>query len=44
LMKEGKIWQQGSPESMLRKEVLSQLYEAPISVPAEIASSFHSSQ
>jgi ABC-type Mn2+/Zn2+ transport system ATPase subunit len=37
LMKEGKIWQQGNPESMLREEVLSQLYEAPISVPTEIA-------
>ena len=44
LMKEGRIWQQGSPESMLREEVLSQLYGAPISVPSEIASSFHSSQ
>jgi ABC-type Mn2+/Zn2+ transport system ATPase subunit len=38
LMKDGKIWQQGSPESMLREEVLSQLYGAPISVPNEIAS------
>jgi len=37
LMKEGKIWQQGGPESMLREEVLSQLYGAPISVPADIA-------
>ena len=37
LMKEGKIWQQGSPESMLREEVLSELYGAPISVPTEIA-------
>jgi len=37
LMKDGKIWQQGSPESMLREEVLSELYEAPISVPTEIA-------
>ena len=44
LMKEGKIWQQGNPESMLREEVLSQLYEAPVSVPTEIASSLHSSQ
>ena len=44
LMKDGKIWQQGSPKSMLREEVLTQLYEAPISVPGEIASSFHSSQ
>lgn len=38
LMKEGKIWQQGSPESMLREEVLSQLYGVPMSVPTEIAS------
>jgi len=38
LMKEGKIWQQGSPESMLREEVLSQLYGVPISVATEIAS------
>ena len=38
LMKDGKIWQQGRPESMLREEVLSQLYGAPISVPTEIAS------
>jgi ABC-type cobalamin/Fe3+-siderophores transport system ATPase subunit len=37
LMKDGKIWQQGSPESMLREEVLSQLYGAPISVSTEIA-------
>ena len=37
LMKDGRIWQQGSPESMLREEVLSQLYGAPISVPTEIA-------
>ena len=37
LMKDGKIWQQGSPESMLREEVLTQLYGAPISVPTEIA-------
>jgi manganese/iron transport system ATP-binding protein len=37
LMKEGKIWQQGSPESMLREEVLSELYGAPISVPNDIA-------
>jgi ABC-type Mn2+/Zn2+ transport system ATPase subunit len=44
LMKDGKIWQQGNPDSMLREEVLSQLYEAPISVPYEIAPSFHSSQ
>jgi ABC-type Mn2+/Zn2+ transport system ATPase subunit len=37
LMKDGKIWQQGSPESMLREEVLSQLYGAPVSVSTEIA-------
>jgi ABC-type Mn2+/Zn2+ transport system ATPase subunit len=36
LMKDGKIWQQGSPESMLREEVLTQLYGAPVSVPTEI--------
>jgi len=36
LMKDGKIWQQGSPESMLREEVLTRLYGAPISVPTEI--------
>jgi ABC-type Mn2+/Zn2+ transport system ATPase subunit len=35
LMKDGRIWQQGSPESMLREEVLSQLYGAPISVATE---------
>jgi len=44
LMKEGKIWQQGNPESMLREEVLSQLYGAPMSVPTEIAPSLLSSQ
>jgi ABC-type Mn2+/Zn2+ transport system ATPase subunit len=38
LMKDGKIWQQGSTESMLREEVLSELYGAPISVATEIAS------
>jgi ABC-type enterochelin transport system ATPase subunit len=43
-MKDGRIWQQGSPDSMLKEEVLSQLYEAPVSIPAEITSSFHSSQ
>ena len=36
LMKDGKIWQQGSPESMLREEVLTQLYGAPVSVPTDI--------
>ena len=38
LMKDGRIWQQGSPQSMLREEVLTQLYGAPISVPSSIAS------
>jgi ABC-type Mn2+/Zn2+ transport system ATPase subunit len=38
LMKEGKIWQQGSPESMLKEEILNQLYGDPISVVTEIAS------
>lgn len=38
LMKEGKIWQQGTPESMLREEVLSQLYGTPVSVTTETAS------
>jgi ABC-type Mn2+/Zn2+ transport system ATPase subunit len=37
LMKDGKIWQQGSPKSMLREEVLSELYGAPVSVSTEIA-------
>jgi ABC-type Mn2+/Zn2+ transport system ATPase subunit len=37
LMKDGKIWQQGSPQSILREEVLSQLYGAPISVPNDVA-------
>jgi ABC-type Mn2+/Zn2+ transport system ATPase subunit len=36
LMKDGKIWQQGSPESMLREDVLTQLYGAPMSVSTEI--------
>jgi ABC-type cobalamin/Fe3+-siderophores transport system ATPase subunit len=43
LMKDGRIWRQGSPEAMLREDVLTQLYGAPIAVPNEIASSsrFH---
>jgi ABC-type Mn2+/Zn2+ transport system ATPase subunit len=32
LMKEGKIWKQGSPESVLQDEILSQLYGAPVSI------------
>ncbi len=32
LMKEGKIWRQGNPESMLKREILSQLYGTPLSV------------
>jgi ABC-type cobalamin/Fe3+-siderophores transport system ATPase subunit len=35
LMKEGKIWKQGSPESALKEEILSQLYGAPVSIPAK---------
>ena len=31
LMKEGRIWKQGSPEVMLGEEILSQLYGAPLS-------------
>jgi ABC-type cobalamin/Fe3+-siderophores transport system ATPase subunit len=32
LMKEGKIWQQGVPEQVLKQDILSQLYDAPISI------------
>jgi ABC-type Mn2+/Zn2+ transport system ATPase subunit len=39
LMKAGRIWQQGDPELMLKGEVLSQLFGAPVAVPAETASS-----
>ena len=35
LMKEGKIFQQGSPKSMLTKDILNQLYGAPVPVPNE---------
>jgi ABC-type Mn2+/Zn2+ transport system ATPase subunit len=38
LMKDGRIWQQGSPQSMLQEDVLTGLYGAPISVPRSIAS------
>jgi ABC-type Mn2+/Zn2+ transport system ATPase subunit len=38
LMKDGQIWQQGNPQSMLRGEVLTQLFGAPVPVPAEITS------
>jgi ABC-type Mn2+/Zn2+ transport system ATPase subunit len=38
LMKDGKIWQQGSPQSTLREEILTQLFGAPVPVPAEITS------
>jgi ABC-type Mn2+/Zn2+ transport system ATPase subunit len=38
LMKDGKIWQQGDRESMLKEEVLSQLYGAPMPASTEIAS------
>jgi len=32
LMKEGRIWKQGRPESTLQDEILSQLYGAPVSI------------
>ena len=32
LMKDGKIWHDGSPESVLNEEKLSQLYSTPISI------------
>jgi ABC-type Mn2+/Zn2+ transport system ATPase subunit len=44
LMKDGRIWQQGDTESMLKEEVLTQLFGAPMAVPGEIASLFRSSQ
>jgi ABC-type cobalamin/Fe3+-siderophores transport system ATPase subunit len=34
LMKEGKIWQDGAPESVLNEETLSELYSTPISITA----------
>jgi len=37
LMKDGRIWQQGSPRSMLQEEMLTHLYGAPISMPTNIA-------
>jgi ABC-type Mn2+/Zn2+ transport system ATPase subunit len=38
LMKDGGIWLEGSPEMILRDEVLSQLYGAPVPVTRERAS------
>ena len=38
LMKEGRIWREGSPDLMLKEEILSQLYGTPISAVAETAS------
>jgi ABC-type cobalamin/Fe3+-siderophores transport system ATPase subunit len=32
LMKNGKIWQQGEPELVLKQDILSQLYDAPIMI------------
>jgi ABC-type cobalamin/Fe3+-siderophores transport system ATPase subunit len=32
LMKDGRIWQQGLPEQLLDQDILSQLYDAPISI------------
>ena len=40
LMKEGRIWQQGSPDSMLKEEILIQLYGAPVSIPAKAEVAF----
>ena len=37
LMKDGTIWQQGSPQSMLQEDMLTQLYGAQISIPTNIA-------
>jgi ABC-type cobalamin/Fe3+-siderophores transport system ATPase subunit len=37
LMKEGRIWKQGSPQSMLRGEVLSELYGVPVPATGGIA-------
>jgi len=37
LMKEGRIWRQGKPELFLKKNVLSQLYAAPVSAPTELS-------
>ena len=39
LMKEGRIWRQGKPELILKKNVLSQLYSAPISAPIGLSRS-----
>lgn len=36
LMREGQIWKEGSPGEMLGKEVLRQLYETGVSVPAGV--------
>ncbi|HUS04349.1 MAG TPA: metal ABC transporter ATP-binding protein [Dehalococcoidia bacterium] len=46
LMKEGRIWQQGSPDLMLTEEILPQLYSAPTSIPgkSKTASSLRFSQ
>jgi ABC-type Mn2+/Zn2+ transport system ATPase subunit len=38
LMKEGQIWQQGSPESMLREDLLNELYGAPTPESVKTAS------
>lgn len=39
LMKEGRIWRQGKPELFFEKNVLSQLYGAPISAPIGLSRS-----
>ncbi len=32
MMKEGKIWRQGEPQMVLKEDILSQLYDTPISI------------
>jgi ABC-type Mn2+/Zn2+ transport system ATPase subunit len=39
LMKQGKIWREGSPDLMLKEEILSQLYGTSILIESEFASS-----
>jgi ABC-type cobalamin/Fe3+-siderophores transport system ATPase subunit len=40
LMKEGRIWKQGRPESTLRDDILSQLYGAPVSIGSKSTSAY----
>jgi ABC-type cobalamin/Fe3+-siderophores transport system ATPase subunit len=39
LMKQGKIWRQGTPELILKKDVLTQLYGAPVAAPNRVSRS-----